>query len=262
MNNYKSSICEAAIAVKKNRIKVYPTNVVYLQDKQEFEIELFNPTTSTKLAKIYMNGKLISNKGIVLKPGQRAYIERYIDEPKKFLFETYIVDGSDAEALIAIANNGFISVQFFDEETPKPNFDWLNQYDYNWQNQRSIFGNNYDSSGLYSMTSANIASSNNTASLRSSINPSSFSSFTSDVVSKSMSEKETGRIEKGSSSNQKFTNYTGSFKDVVSNIVTIRILPVSEQPVEVKDLETYCTECGSKNKGGKYKFCPTCGTKY
>ena len=42
----------ANIAVKKNKIKSYPENKVYLQDGQEFEIELFNATTQTKLAKI------------------------------------------------------------------------------------------------------------------------------------------------------------------------------------------------------------------
>ena len=82
------STCTAHITKNRNRSKIYE-NSVYLKDGENFEIELFNPTTSRVLAKITINGNSISNSGIVLKPGERVYLERFIDSNNKFVFETY-----------------------------------------------------------------------------------------------------------------------------------------------------------------------------
>ena len=65
---------------------------VFLTDGDEFEIELFNPTQNKVLAKIELNGKSIGS-GIILRPGERVFLERYLDEAKKFLFETYVEIG-------------------------------------------------------------------------------------------------------------------------------------------------------------------------
>jgi hypothetical protein len=58
---------------------------VYLNNGDEFEIELFNPTISKVMAKIDLNGISIG-PGVVLRPGERVFLERYINEAKKFLF--------------------------------------------------------------------------------------------------------------------------------------------------------------------------------
>lgn len=116
----------AHICINKSRMKVYknvgnlPT--YYLQKGQEFSIELANPTTNVVLAKVILNGKAISQGGLVLNPGQRVYLERYLDVAKKFLFDTYEVSGS-AEMKAAIANNGDIRVEFYKERQP-----YFNQY--------------------------------------------------------------------------------------------------------------------------------------
>src|ERR1017187_6553758 len=111
---------EAYISTQRNRIKAYGSTV-YLKDKQEFQIELFNPSNLTKAAEIHINGKLISSAKIVIKPGQRIYLERFIDEPKKFLFETYEVD-NEGIARAAILHNGDIEVKFYDEYIPLKNY--------------------------------------------------------------------------------------------------------------------------------------------
>ena len=89
----------AGIAVNKSRLKVYSKGsempTYYLQKGQEFQIELFNPTTEVVLAKISLNNTLISQGGLILNPGQRVFLERYIDVPKKFLFDTYEVANTD-----------------------------------------------------------------------------------------------------------------------------------------------------------------------
>lgn len=236
-----SQIGEAHLCVKKNRIKTYPNNQVFLKDSQEFEIELFNPTQSTKLAKILINGKLISQSGIVLKPGQRVYLERYLDEARKFKFDTYIVDSSP-QAQKAIANNGLVEVQFYDEYVP-----------INW---RIYTGTG--SSGIFSHT---LTGNCNSITCFTSTSP---ISENRKLISASnmMNEVETGRVEKGDKSNQEFTNYYGNWNSYYSNSVTIKILPISHKPLEINQLNNYCGNCGRKNKGGKYKFCPSCGTKF
>ena len=93
----------AHIAVNRNRLKQYGDKI-YLKDKTHFEIELFNPKSIKILAKIYLNGVSISTSGIVIRPGQRVFLERWLDETKKFLFETYEVEDSKEEQE-AIANN-------------------------------------------------------------------------------------------------------------------------------------------------------------
>lgn len=113
-------VCEnptAKIAVKKNVVKVYETdkvNKVFLKDGTEFEIELFNPTKDVVLCKFKLNGKFTNDGGLILNPGQRVFLERYLDESKKFVFETYTVDNTP-EALQAIQDNGSIEVSFYKE---------------------------------------------------------------------------------------------------------------------------------------------------
>lgn len=78
---------------------------VFLKDKEEFEIELFNPLTVSVLADIKLNGQSISKTGLVVKSGQRVYLDCFIDASKKFIFSTYEIDG-DLESLNATQNNG------------------------------------------------------------------------------------------------------------------------------------------------------------
>ena len=107
----------AFITVNKGRRKIKDGKFVYLQSEQEFEIELFNPTSQTVLAKIKMNGKLISTSGIVLRPGERVFLDRFLDTPEKFKFDTYEVSGNNSSVQKAIAKNGLVQVDFYNEDT-------------------------------------------------------------------------------------------------------------------------------------------------
>lgn len=246
MNNSYGAAC---VTVNRNRLKTYTgthtfQTQVYLQNGQEFELELFNPSTITKLAKISLNGKDISQSGLVIKPGQRVYLERFLDVAKRFKFETYTVDGS-TEAQQAIASNGEVVVTFYDEEVPKPVYvnNWEEQVKYRSAPEGIRFSNQlFASSGM--MKVASLCQSTTTT-----------STVTTDAI-------ETGRIEKGSSSDQRFKSYDGKFNYWSCNTVTIKMLPFNSKPLEVDDLAQYCTICGTKNKKGNYKFCPKCGTKF
>ena len=104
----------AYISKDRKRLKQFG-QTVYLNNGDEFQLELFNPSSTTVLAKIKLDGSYISGGGIVLKPGQRVFLERYLDDPRKFKFETYEVDGTSNEVLDAIAGNGDVVIDFFDE---------------------------------------------------------------------------------------------------------------------------------------------------
>ena len=66
-----------AIAIAKSICKEYSTSsyprVVYLENDQEFQIQLFNPHKFTIGAEIFINGEKLSNR-IVLKPGERIWL--------------------------------------------------------------------------------------------------------------------------------------------------------------------------------------------
>ena len=72
---------------------------------------------------------------------------------------------------------------------------------------------------------------------------------------------ETGRIETGSSSKQEFDNVNIDFEYFPFVTEKIKLLPMSQKPFFVTDLQkVYCSECGRKLKT-QYKFCPYCGTE-
>ena len=242
------STCTAHITKNRNRSKIYE-NSVYLKDGENFEIELFNPTTSRVLAKITINGNSISNSGIVLKPGERVYLERFIDSNNKFVFETYQVEGSN-ESLNAIRNNGIVEVSFYTEITTST---------YTSNPGSFTIGNNsgYLSGTLYDTYNAPFGGTTVNHLFTT-------TSFTNDSlglnasVSKSV---ETGRIEKGESSNQLFETVNGNFSMFPTSSVSIKLLPESQKPVEVSSIRNYCTNCGTRMKKQSWKFCPSCGSK-
>jgi hypothetical protein len=257
------STCTANITKNRNRSKIYQDSV-YLKDGENFEIELFNPTTSRVLAKITINGNSISNSGIVLKPGERIYLERFIDSNNKFVFETYQVEGSK-ESLNAIRNNGFIEVSFYSEiviPTSYPN-PYYTYSEYNSFNTNfGIIGNvgtDILGGSTYCTGSSGISFGGNTQNnIFTATNMTTNSLGCNSNRSKSI---ETGRIEKGDSSNQLFKNVNGNFNSFPSSSVLIKLLPESQKPIESSSLRSYCTNCGTRMKKQTWKFCPNCGTK-
>jgi hypothetical protein len=257
------AVPQSFITKGKQRLKQH-IDTVYLKNGDEFEIELFNPTQNKVLAKIEMNGKSIGN-GIILRPGERVFLERYLDEAKKFLFETYVVNGSNEEVKQAIANNGDVVVNFYNEtlssgtvtiNNPSWNINHTTPFTYTTHN--TLRGMSIPTHGTFTTTSSNVFYNN--ASLTSS-SPTSYDTFIKEASSPTR-HIETGRVEKGSNSNQSFVNDYSSFNSYPSASNWWKILPQSTKPVVKEDLVTYCTECGAKRKKDTHKFCPHCGTKF
>jgi hypothetical protein len=255
--NYATQVGKptAHITNKKSRLKVYNGHIVFLKDKDNFEFELHNPKQKSVLVKVKLNGEYISTSGIVLKPGQRVFLERFLDSNNKFEFSTYEVNNT-SENRSAINLNGDVRIEFYDEQEPvRNNFLHLNsQTVYGGPSTNTpypYYGTTISTTGGvgYSTTTSTYNTSNTT--------------FTSSVdmnVLRSKKSIKTGRVEKGDTSKQSFTNSYQDFKYNTCHEIGFKILPLSTKNKTTEDIRQYCTECGTKTKTN-FKFCPSCGNK-
>ena len=238
----------AHITKKKSRLKIYNGHVVFLDDKDNFEFEIHNPTQKSVLCKIKLNGEYISTSGVVIRPGQRVFLERFLDTNNKFEFSTYEVKDTSLNRT-AIDLNGDVRIEFYNEQTYQPNY---SLYVLNGSSSTVSTGSPYY--GNMTFTTATTSSS---APMAYYSNTSSVSSL---VGEPTLSKKsiETGRVEKGEKSKQNFTNSYQNFEYYTSHQISFKILPLSNKNKTTEDIKYYCTECGTKTKS-KYKFCPSCG---
>lgn len=259
----ENNVTLVKIAVNKSLLKEFLVNsqrTVYMDNGSEFQIQIFNPYTYSIAASISINGIEMSNQ-LVIKPGQRIWLERYLNEARKFLFETYEVNGESKQVENAIKNNGIIEIRFYKEKqenniyitsasTPSTQWTYFNNCldyaSYSDELNPTYTADNFSASAsstqLYSSSAINAVS------------------YSAGAMAKSKSI-ETGRIEKGNYSNQKFQTVYNDFEYWSFTTETIHILPQSTKPVYANDLKKiYCTNCGRK-LNQKFKFCPYCGTK-
>ena len=230
----------AHITKKKSRLKVYNGHVVFLNDKDNFEFEIHNPTQKSVLCKIKLNGEYISTSGgVVIRPGQRVFLERFLDTNNKFEFSTYEVKDTSLNRT-AIDLNGDVRIEFYNEQTYQHNPHLSGG---NWGSGWSTINTGSPWYGDITFTTSNSS-------------PMSYYSNTSSVSN----TIETGRVEKGEKSKQQFTNSYQNFEYNVSHQISLKILPLGTKNKTTDDIKHYCTECGIKTKS-KYKFCPSCGNK-
>ena len=292
--NYSSNVLMAKVAVNKSLLKEYNNSdqserVVYLNNGDDFQIQLFNPERTTIGAEVYVNGEKLSGI-LVLKPGERIWLERFTDKSVKFKFSTYNVeDGYSEEVQNAIADNGVITVKFFKErkknywwndDTSNPIKVYYNGLVYTTSSDTALkYRNDINMVNSFETNSAmndflkpestyskectcnltSEADSISSYSCGSYMNEKSFKdSYGNDNLSNTI---ETGRISEGGYSSQKFNNVNIDFEYCPFRTEVIKILPVSRKPYNSSDLnKIYCTECGRK-LNPKYKFCPYCGTR-
>ncbi len=269
---------EAHICVKKSRVK-NKSGKVYLKDGDEFQIELFNPLTNSILCEISFNGSKIGG-GLVLKPGQRVFLERYITSNNKFLFTTYDVETGIKEVQDAIRENGEVKIQFMHEKKPatpiytQPWITWIKPYynnDYNIYYNGNIGTGNLNRSGNNFFPAAfdsniNMANSgSNTVTNNNGLKPQSFTNYNDSnnngICLDSLNMEETGRIDMGDKSNQEFQETYQEFEYFSFHTLSFKLLPKSKEPVEQSEIKQYCTGCGRKVKKNE-NFCPKCGTKH
>ena len=300
-NIMKNNEPTAYLAINKSRIKQYDKKneipVYYLHKSSQFQIELFNPTTDKVLAKIKLNNKLISQSGLVLRPGERVFLDRYFDIDKKFKFDTYEVSGGD-EVKQAIRDNGDVEVLFYKEQTTKLNPIFINSgnsttwtpfsgptwtysdgtssggYAHTTTTNGVAFGNTsttVSTNALYSSTATLDMMSQGSLSNDFAPQPQIPDAFKSTSLGQPSEKKfksrlrstkiETGRVEEGAVSGQKFQTVNIDFETYPFHRVSYKLLPISQKNVETQDLhKSYCTNCGAKAKA-KDNFCSKCGRK-
>jgi len=294
MNNIEKL---AKIAVNKSLLKEYSNSsnerIVYMNDGTEFQIQIFNPYNYTIGVTFNFNGgNSYSSKMLVLRPGERVWLDRYLDNESHLLFSTYTV-GASEEVKKAIKDNGNLKIEFYKERekiqnpclTVDSNITWYNNYNNNYSNynyniknlaQTKLY-NNTNASIEYSASASTIDSRgledttlalNNCADTISGAitGQSTYNYASANTISKSISTPrqksiETGRIEEGSHSNQKFQNIYKDFEYWPFKTEYIKIIPSSQKQINSNDLvKRYCHQCGRK-LNQKYKFCPFCGAK-
>jgi hypothetical protein len=195
-------------------------------------------------------------------------LERYLNEAKRFLFETYEVDGNNPVVQKAIANNGQVSVKFYNEYINYNNYGitytsaWL-AYVPPSVPHMPTWGNPTYTTSFYNMSSPisgsiKTAGLGNFASCQGNTEPAGVE-FQSAPAAQPI---ETGRIEKGSNSNQSFTYDNTTFNTWWSWSSEWKILPLSQKPYVQEDLTVYCPNCQMKRRKSSHNFCPKCGTKY
>ena len=249
-NNYVSKPNAWIVNSTDKGRKSIKNGKVYLKDSEEFQIELFNPLSECVLVDIKLNGQLISKTGLVLKPGQRFYLDCFIDDNKKFIFSTYEVEQT-LESLNAINNNGRLEVFFYKESVVSvrnwrdrlieryypsyPTYPYWTTTPYYGTNTGNIgtgigtttnsfntYGSNVNLTGSTTTTGSYNLGSNTMAQLNS----------TSNIpIAGSL---ETGRIERGETSKQKFKEVDMDFDNYHISSVLLEMLPESRKPVELK----------------------------
>lgn len=261
--NYATSVSNPTphVTKRKSRLKVYGGVNLYMNEGETFEIELYNPKTISILAKIKLNGNYISSTGIVIRPGQRVFLERFLDTNNKFVFSTYEVKDNRPNR-DAIAFNGNVEVEFYDEITSKPIYPHLSNGSWGTGWTTINTGSPYLGNITYTTNSMGVPTSS-VNSYYSNTTPEgpnvrSWNSPQRDY--KSEKSVKTGRIEKGESSDQTFTSVNEEFSSYISHKVVYKILPTGEKNKEIQDIVNYCSQCGKKQKK-EYKFCPSCGNK-
>jgi len=270
-NNHVEKPSAWVVSSDKGR-KSIKNGKVYLKDKEEFQIELFNPLTDCVLADIKLNGNTISQSGLVIRPGERFYLDCFVDDNKKFVFSTYEVEDNQSTK-IAISKNGMLEVFFYKESVVSLK-NWRNRFDrvivekyypvhyphYQpyWYGVPNVYcgtttgglsgtttGGYYTnglSNNIIGTTTTNTAYYSNpnlqpiNSTYTTGINISDLGNMTT-TTSYSTNSIETGRVEKGSKSNQKFEEVDMDFEKFHISSIVLQLLPESVKPVDTKDLK-------------------------
>lgn len=266
-NNHVEKPSAWVVSSEKGR-KSIKNGKVYLKDKEEFQIELFNPLTDCVLADIKLNGNTISQSGLVIRPGERFYLDCFVDDNKKFVFNTYEVEDNQSTK-VAISKNGMLEVFFYKESVVSLK-NWRNKFDrvivekyypvhyphYHpyWYTTPNVYcgtttgGLSGTTTGGYYTNGLNTTTTNTAyysnpnlqpinSTYTAGINISDLGNMATTTTNYSTNSIETGRVEKGKKSNQKFEEVDMDFEKFHISSIVLQLLPESVKPVDTKDLK-------------------------
>jgi len=263
--------------------KTYQNNIIFLENRQEFAIRLFNPLSEKVGVQIGLNKKF-SNNLLILNPGEVTTLDRFVDDKKRMIFETYTYDKGNEASKKAVENNGIIEIKFFKEKqvqtyTSSNTYIYTNSQkpgkgnrkrkrtdkselkgtftDINSKNSNSRIYNHYSYNALINSTAGTDFVTTTASSYYSPI----YVNFDSEITKINESLEETGRIEKGSESNQDFHQVEIEFENHPFYIVEFQLKPVSQKEEYDFKIRDYCSDCGYRLRNRKFNYCPKCGEK-
>ena len=267
------------IAMNKSLLKEFKNDderIVYLENGDEFQIQIFNDQMTEIGAKITVNGEMIGNSYLVIRPGERIWLDRYLDKARKFMFSTYEVNGNNEQVQKAIKKNGLVKVELYRKKESYEIIDGIKiwpSYEPHIYYTNTPYASTTANTSCCSEPSMNyycdsISTDNNisfsvcgNANYAVTTSASSWVSVKDAPKTNTSSKIETGRIQEGGNSDQEFNYVNMSFEYWPFDTEEIHILPKSTKPVYSDELQkTYCPNCGRKLKP-KFKFCPFCGEK-
>lgn len=289
---YQQLSPDCDILVNKQKRKIYGKNKnkVYLNNGDNIQINLFNPLYHRIGVQLEFNGEK-EEKMLILNPGQKVLLDRFIDTKKKIKFGTYFIDGSNSAAKEAIKKNGNIKVHFWYEKMKQSTI-YLGS---NWSDSSGVpFSSNtgyqtFSNTGAFIPYSGSITTTNtNTNTI--------YSNYLAENLDKSINYsnyiepklEETGRIEKGDKSKQKMKE-TEFEADKIFYVKEFKLLPFSKMKDDKKknqndlnnnfkpksvtvgihnnyrntDHRIYCSNpmCGYRVRNQSWRFCPICGSE-
>lgn len=282
------------LTVGRNRRTRYGADQYRLKDGDEYELELHNPTTGTVGARLTVDGRPLGSTTVVLRPGERVYIERWLDEARKLRFGTYAVDDTPGNRA-AVSRNGVVRAEFLRERVPPPPpvpNPWVTLAAYPYA-QYSFTAGAPDAdlgAGTCSLGSASASAGINFCSTDLTGADATYSrsfdsapeertrggqstnhlsrrvttkstSFGGEIKAKNAApEMLTGRSEKGSHSGQSFQRVSIEFEHWAFHTEEFRIMPLDSEDAQ-DAVKKYCTGCGTRARRQTWKWCPNCGTK-
>jgi hypothetical protein len=301
MTHYKmlDRVPSVVVTSNHNELKLYQGNIVYLNDGDNFELRFFNPLQEKIGVEIMFNGIRKGDGYLVLNPGQDLTLDRFLDEQRKMLFETYTINGNNKEAVEAIEKNGVISFNFykeyyrnFDQQKnvnvnydfpPKPtriSFNGTLNYPTGFSGPCGVSGPQGSVRGTKCIStttsnnvtniSGNVTFTSNYATLDN-LGMGQMAMFSSPGVycndhsnlelNETFKSLETGRIEKGEISDQRLKGVNMDFASKPFHSMTYKLMPYSTINREIGEIRQYCSECGYRLRKSSWKYCPSCGNK-
>jgi len=278
--------------------KVYEENTVFFNKGDNFELRFFNPLREKIGVEIIFNGQKKSDGLLVVNPGEDISLDRFLDDKKKMIFDTYHIDSNNAAAVAAAELNGDVIVNFYKEKHTSyysqsyyyggpgtygtggsgtsgacgntgtsgssgtggipGNFTTLDQKN---RNSRMYNTNttNISSAGINIQQDYWFPSGEGIVNLDS-LCCESTSEIDLNEYSKSKSLTETGRVEKGETSNQNLNLVDIEFESKPFHSIHYNLKPTSTKGyTRATEIRNYCPECGYRVRKETWKFCPKCG---
>lgn len=266
----------AIITSNKNELKIYQDNIVYLNNGDNFELKFFNPTKDKLGIEIIFNGIKKGDSYLVLNPGQDLTLDRFLDEQRKMVFETYTIDGENKNAIEAIKENGLITFNFYKEYYNDNKYNANINYNFppkikknkkRFKNSKGFYSSGIQgctgSAGSQGYVSSNTSTTDTlySSNLNYFCSTANFVDYSNNFPTFTEKSIETGRIEKGEISDQQLRNVNVNFAPQPFFTISYKILPYSQMNKTVKEIRMYCTECGYRLRKDNWRFCPKCGHK-